>query len=48
MRRKTYPGDLNDKQWAMLEALIALAKTGCRPRRVNLRQVVNGILYGVA
>ncbi len=45
MTRKAYPSDLNDKQWAILEVLIPGAKTGGRPRKVNLREVVNGIFY---
>lgn len=45
MKRKLYPTDLTDKQWAILAPLIPVAKTGCRPRRVNLREVVNGIFY---
>lgn len=45
MKRKPYPTDLTDKQWAILAPLIPVAKTGGRPRRVNLREVVNGIFY---
>jgi len=44
MKRKLYPTDLTDKQWAILSPLIPLAKTGGRPRQ-NLREVVNGIFY---
>lgn len=45
MKRKLYPSDLTDKQWAILAPLIPVAKTGGRPRRVDLREVVNGIFY---
>lgn len=45
MQRKLYPTDVTDKQWAILSPLIPLAKTGGRPRRVNLREVVNAIFY---
>ena len=45
MKRKLYPSDLTDKQWTILAPLIPVAKTGGRPRRVNLREVVNGIFY---
>ncbi len=45
MKRKLYPSDLMDKQWAILAPLIPVAKTGGRPRQVNLREVVNGIFY---
>jgi putative transposase len=45
--RKPYPSDLTDAQWAILEPLIPTAHTqrGGRPRQVDLREVVNTILY---
>lgn len=43
--RKAYATDLTDNQWAILEPLIPPAKHGGRPRLVNLREVVNTILY---
>jgi putative transposase len=43
--RKPYPTDLTDEQWAILEPLIPPAKTGGRKRGVNMREVVNAILY---
>jgi len=45
MKRKLYPSDLTDEQWAILSPLIPAAKTGGRPRQVNLREVLNGIFY---
>ncbi len=45
MKRKLYPSDLTDKQWVILAPLIPAAKTGGRPRQVNLREVLNGIFY---
>ena len=45
MKRKLYPTDLTDKQWAVLAPLIPVAKTGGRPRQVNLREVLNAIFY---
>ena len=45
MKRKLYPSDLTDKQWLILAPLIPIAKTGGRPRRVNLREVLNAIFY---
>ncbi len=45
MKRKLYPSDLTDKQWAILAPLIPVAKTGGRPRLVNLREVLNAIFY---
>ena len=43
--RKLYATDLTDEQWAILEPLIPPAKHGGRPREVNMREVVNTILY---
>jgi putative transposase len=42
---KTYPSDLTDEQWAVLEPLIPPCKHGGRHRTVDIRRVVNGILY---
>lgn len=44
--RKSYPSDLTDEQWALLEPLVPHeeAKTG-RPREVDYREVINAILY---
>ena len=43
--RKPYPTDLTDEQWTILQPLIPPAKSGGRPRTVNLREVVNTLLY---
>jgi putative transposase len=45
--RKAYPSDLTDEQWSHLETLISLPDTKGhgRPRDVDLREVVNAILY---
>ena len=43
--RKPYPSDLTDAQWAILEPLIAASKSGGRPREVNMREIVNALLY---
>ena len=43
--RKAYPSDLTDGQWAILEPLVPVSKHGGRPRTVNMREVVNTILY---
>ena len=40
-----YPSDLTDEEWEMLRPLIPPAKHGGRPRKVDLREVVNGLLY---
>jgi putative transposase len=45
MPRKPYPSDLSDTQWALLAPLIPSAKPGGRPREVDMREIINGILY---
>nr|WP_272209881.1 IS5 family transposase [Marinicella sp. W31]MDC2875715.1 IS5 family transposase [Marinicella sp. W31] len=43
--RLRYPTDLTDREWAVIAPLIPLAKPGGRPRKTNMREVVNAILY---
>jgi transposase len=43
-----YPSDLSDAEWPLVEPLIPPAKRGGRPREVNLREVLNAILYVLA
>jgi putative transposase len=45
MNRHPYPSDLTDAQWAILEPLIPPARPGGRPRTVDIREVVNALLY---
>src|SRR5437667_8450272 len=45
MERKPYTTDLTDEQWAILESLLSPAKPGGRPRKTNLREVINALLY---
>ena len=40
-----YPSDLIDAEWSLVEPLIPPAKRGGNKRRVNLREIVNGIMY---
>ena len=40
-----YPSDLTDEEWGLVEPLIRPAKPGGNRRRVNVREVMNGILY---
>ena len=47
MRRHPYPTDLTDAQWHRLEPLLPPARPGGRPRTVDLREIVNAILYVV-
>jgi len=43
MDRKAYPSDLTDAEWFILEPLIPPAKPGGRPRKVDMREILNGI-----
>src|ERR1700719_1729388 len=40
-----YPSDLADDEWAHVELLIPPAKRGGNKRRVDVREVMNGIMY---
>ena len=42
---RLYPTDLTDAQWEVLAPLLPPPKPGGRPRRVDLREVLNAILY---
>lgn len=39
------PSDLTDAEWALIEPWLSPAKRGGRKHTVNLREVVNGIMY---
>jgi putative transposase len=45
MPNQIYPSDLTDSQWNLIKDLIPAAKSGGRPRHLDMRQVVNAILY---
>ena len=45
MNRKPYSSDLTDAQWQELAPLLPAAKPGGRPRTVDMREVINAILY---
>ena len=45
MERKPYPTDLTDEQWKLIEIFLPEAKPGGRPRKTDLREVVNALLY---
>ena len=40
-----YPSDLTDDEWALVAPLIPPAKRGGNKRTVNVRAVVNGLMY---
>lgn len=45
MKRKRYPSDLTDAQWALLRPLIPAARPGGRPRKADIREVLNALFY---
>jgi putative transposase len=44
-KNQMYPTDLTDRQWDCIKDLIPLAKPGGHPRTLDIRNVVNAILY---
>ena len=40
-----YPSDVTDDEWAHIAPLIPPAKRGGRKRNVDVRDVVNGLMY---
>jgi transposase len=40
-----YPSDLTDAEWEHIEPLIPPAKRGGRKRSVDVREIVNGLMY---
>ena len=47
MNTQPYPTDLTDSQWSIIQELIPAAKPGGRPRSLDMRLVINAILYVV-
>ena len=45
MMRKSYPSDLRDREWQLLEPLLPPPKPGGRPIKYSRREVVNAIRY---
>ena len=45
MARKPYPSDLTDAQWQLVEPHVPPERWGGRTRSVDVREVVNAILY---
>jgi len=46
-KRKAYPSDLTDAQWAIMEPLLPASRNnrGGRPRELEMREVLNTLLY---
>jgi putative transposase len=45
--RKAYQSDLSDDEWELIKPHIPAAKSGGRPRTVDMREVLNAIFYVV-
>ena len=45
MERIPYPTDLTDEQWKLVDPFLPKAKAGGRPRKTDLREVLNALLY---
>ncbi len=43
--RLRYPSDLTDAEWALVAPLIPSAKRGGNKRTVDMREIVNGLMY---
>lgn len=43
--QQRYPSDLTAEEWGLVEPLIPPARRGGGKRRVDMREVVNGIMY---
>jgi len=44
-KRRAYPSDLTNSQWALIAPLIPDAEPGGRPRKANKREIVEAIFY---
>ena len=45
MERMPYPSDVTDDQWRLIKPSIPPPKPGGRPRTVDMREVINAVLY---
>ena len=45
MQNQTYPSDLTDSQWHLIKGLLPAPPPRGRPRSLDLRAVINAILY---
>jgi putative transposase len=45
MKRQPYPTDITEAQWAMLEPEVPAPRPGGRPRKTDMREVLNAIFY---
>jgi len=45
MEQKSYPSDLSNDEWQIIEPLIPPAKPGGRPRKQDMHEIVNATFY---
>lgn len=45
MKRRAYPSDVNDDEWELIKPLIPIHQGVGHPQIVDLREIVNAILY---
>src|SRR3954464_15148023 len=45
MRTEHYPSDVTDEQWPLIEPPLPAARPGGRPRKTDMRDVVDAIFY---
>ena len=44
-KTKRYPSDLTDEEWARIEPLMLQPSRRGRPRKVDLREIINALRY---
>lgn len=47
MTRESYPTDLMDEQWKMVEPMLPKGKEGGRERSIDIREILNAVFYVV-
>ena len=45
MKRRSYPSDLTEDEWLLLEPLLPPPQRIGHPREVNLKEILNAIFY---
>lgn len=45
MERRAYPTDLTDEQWAILAPILPAPRKQGRPRKADMREVMNALIY---
>ena len=47
MKRESYPTDLTDEQWKIVEPMLPKGKEGGRERSTDIREILNAVFYVV-